>query len=201
MNTAIVILAAGKSSRLGQPKQMLEIEGKTLIKRATEMAINTKCYPICVVVGANKPLVVPELVDMPITLIDNKDYEKGMSSSIKMGLIGVYLTQKDIDAVIFMTCDMPFVNENVIEKLIEKSIQFPDSQVVACKYDNQIGIPVLFKRSLFSELLDLSGEEGAKQLILQNKDKTTFIDFPEGKYDIDTKEDYQTFLNLKFLKS
>src|ERR1700712_1628816 len=171
MNTAIVILAAGKSSRMEQPKQMLIIEGKTLVKRTAEMAMKTDCYPICVVVGANKKLIVPELANMPTTLIDNPHYEQGMASSIKIGLIGVYMTEKNIVAVIFLTCDMPFINEKLIVKLIEKASQSVDSQgntplIVASKYETQLGIPALFNRAVFNDLLELSGDKGAKSVIL-----------------------------------
>ena len=195
MNTAIVILAAGKSSRMEQPKQMLIIEGKTLVKRTAEMAMKTDCYPICVVVGANKKLIVPELANMPTTLIDNPHYEQGMASSIKIGLIGVYMTEKNIDAVIFLTCDMPFINEKLIVKLIEKASQSVDSQgntplIVASKYENQLGIPALFKRAVFNDLLELSGDKGAKSVILKHKNQTAFVDFPDGKFDLDTPAQY-----------
>ena len=178
---------------MGMPKQLLMIEGKTLIKRVAEMSLDTPCHPIVVVLGANRTDIKGELDKMPITIIENPKWEDGMSSSIKMGLVGAYMTQKDIDAVLFLTVDMPYVSVNLINKMIIEANQNTDSQIVACKYEGNLGIPVLFKRSLFNDLLELKGDEGAKKIVKQNKDKTTFVDFPEGKYDLDTIDEYWNF--------
>jgi molybdenum cofactor cytidylyltransferase len=195
MNTSIIILAAGASSRMGMPKQLLMVEGKTLIRRIAEVAMDTPSHPIVVVLGANRTVIRKELDKMPITVIDNPQWENGMSSSIKMGLVGAYMTQKEIDAVIFLTVDMPFVTAELINEMIKKATENPDSEIVACKYDKKIGIPVLFKRSLFNDLLELKGDEGAKKLVLKNKALTAFIDFPEGKFDLDTIEEYWNFVS------
>ena len=199
MNVGIIILAAGTSSRMGVPKQLLFIDGKTLIKRVVEVAIDTSCYPIVTVLGANKELIKKELSKTPITIIDNPQWEKGMSSSIKMGLAGTYMTLKEIDAVIFLTVDMPFVSANLINEMIKKATENQEISIVACQYENQkgastLGIPALFKRDLFNDLLELTGDEGAKKIILKNKEKTTLIDFPEGKIDLDTIDEYRNFV-------
>jgi molybdenum cofactor cytidylyltransferase len=199
MNVSIIILAAGASSRMGMPKQLLMIEGKTLIKRVSEMAIDTPCHPIVVVLGANKEPIRKEMEKIPLTIIENPQWENGMSSSIKMGLVGAYMTEKEIDAVIFLTVDMPFVSAELIKEMIQKATENPDSQIVACNYEKQfgtptVGIPVLFKRSLFNDLLELKGDEGAKKIIQKNKDKSSFIYFPEGKFDLDTIDEYWNFV-------
>jgi molybdenum cofactor cytidylyltransferase len=200
MNTGIVILAAGASSRMGVPKQLLHIDGISLIKRITEMAMDTPCYPIVVVLGANRQMIRKELERMPITIIDNPQWENGMSSSIKMGLVGSYMTYKELEAVIFLTVDMPLVSVELIQKMIEKaesasgnSVSLPD--IIACRYNGQTGIPVLFKRKLFNDLLELDGDNGAKKVILAHKEQTATIDFPEGKIDLDTIEEYRKFLS------
>jgi molybdenum cofactor cytidylyltransferase len=195
MNTAIIILAAGASSRMGAPKQLLLLDGKTLIKRICETAMDTPCHPIVIVLGANRNLIRKETERMPITVIDNPQWEKGMSSSIKMGLAGAYMTEKNIEAVIFLTVDMPYVSPELINKMIEKAESDENIEIVACKYDNQIGIPVLFKRNTFTDLLELTGDDGAKKVVIKNKDKTAFIDFPEGKLDLDTVEEYRNFVS------
>jgi molybdenum cofactor cytidylyltransferase len=200
MNVGIVILAAGASSRMGVPKQLLHIDGQSLLRRVTEMAMDTHCYPIVAVLGANRDMTRKELERMPITIIDNPQWEAGMSSSIKMGLAGSYMTFKDLEAVIFLTVDMPLVSVELIQKIIDKAGEVSESSqeapdIVACRYEGQLGIPVLFKRSLFNDLLELSGDNGAKKIILANKEKTTTIDFPEGKIDLDTIEEYRKFLS------
>jgi molybdenum cofactor cytidylyltransferase len=195
MNVSIIILAAGASSRMGAPKQLLLVDGKTLIKRICDTAMDTTCHPIVVVLGANRNLIRNETERMPITVIDNPQWENGMSSSIKMGLAGAYMTEKAIEAVIFLTVDMPYVSAELINKMIEKAESDEKIEIVACKYENQMGIPVLFKRSIFTDLLELSGDEGAKKVVVKNKDKTVFIDFPEGKLDLDTVEEYRNFVS------
>ncbi|MDZ7936680.1 MAG: nucleotidyltransferase family protein [Emticicia sp.] len=195
MNTAIIILAAGASSRMGVPKQLLLVDGKTLIKRICDTAIDTPCHPIVTVLGANRNLIRKETERMPITVIDNPQWENGMSSSIKMGLAGAYMTEKAIDAVIFLTVDMPYVSVELINKMIGKAESDEKTEIVACKYDNQIGIPVLFKRTLFTDLLELTGDEGAKKVVMKNQDKTSLIDFPEGKLDLDTIDEYRNFVS------
>ena len=194
MNVSLIILAAGASTRMGMPKQLLMIEGKTLIRRVSEMAIDTSCHPIVVILGANKEPIRKEIEKIPLTIIENTKWEDGMSSSIKMGLVGAYLTHRDIDAVIFLTVDMPFVSVELINKMIKKATEDPDNQIVASFYENQVGIPVLFKRSVFNDLLELKGDEGAKKLVMENKDKTSLIDFPKGKFDLDTIDEYWNFV-------
>ncbi|PLK43610.1 NTP transferase domain-containing protein [Emticicia sp. TH156] len=200
MNVSIVILAAGGSTRMGAPKQLLHVEGQSLLKRVAEMAMDTPCYPIVVVLGANKALVRKELERMPVTLIDNPNWQDGMASSLKMGLVGAYMTFKDLEAVIFLTVDMPYVSVELIEHLIKKAQEnmsttneTPD--IVACRYDGQLGIPVLFKRNIFNDLLELKGDTGAKKVIMAHQDKTATIDFPQGKFDLDTIEEYRNFLS------
>lgn len=195
MNVAIIVLAAGKSSRMGFPKQLISINGKSLIKNILLNVLDTKCYPITVVLGANKPQIVPELIDAPITLIDNANWEKGMGSSIKMGLVGTYMVEKNIEAIVVMTVDMPFVNDKIINELIEKAAD-EHIEIVASKYEKTLGVPALFKRSVFEDILTMSDTDGAKNLILKNKATTAWIEFPEGKYDLDTPEDVKLYLSM-----
>ncbi len=94
-----------------------------------------------------------------------------------------------------MACQVPFVSADLINRMIEKATKNPDSQIVASFYEKQMGIPVLFKRSLFNDLLELKGDEGAKKIVLKNKETCDFIDFPEGKFDLDTIDEYRNFVS------
>lgn len=199
MKVSIIILAAGEASRMGVPKQLLHIEGKSLIKRMAEMAMDTPCYPIVVVLGANRSIIRKELDRMPVTVIDNAMWEKGMSSSIKMGLVGAYMTLKEVEAAIFLTVDMPMVSVDLIQQMIQKAEETKEGEeaplIVACKYENQLGIPVLFKRELFNELLELTGDNGAKKVLKAHPDKTAVVDFPQGKIDLDTMDEFRKFIS------
>jgi len=189
--TALIILAAGGSSRLGQPKQNLLFNGQTLLQHAVLSGKRSKCEPIVVVLGANAEKIKP--ISGTIILY-NKDWEEGMASSIRTAIKEI---QQDlsVDEVIIMLCDQPFVSAALLDNLIDKQIE-TDKPIVACAYKNTIGVPVLFKRMLFAELLSLQGQEGAKKILKDHNSSTAVIAFEQGSIDIDTPEDYKQLLNL-----
>jgi molybdenum cofactor cytidylyltransferase len=195
MNTGIIILAAGASTRMGQPKQLLEIGKKTMLKTIIEHSLESDCFPVVVVIGANKKQIAHELDAMPITIIDNPRWETGMASSIKMGLVGAYMTFKELDAVIFLTCDQPHINSEIINELIKKAKENPETLAVASQYAEQIGIPALFKRPLFTELLELSGDEGTKKVLLRHDSEINTIAFENAAIDLDTMQEFIDFIN------
>jgi molybdenum cofactor cytidylyltransferase len=197
MNIGVVILAAGESKRMGVPKQILPIFGIPMLKYLVDEVLDTEAHPVTVVVGANKTKIVPLLENIPIGIIDNPDWQKGMGSSIKMGLVGSYLITKGFDGLIFMTSDMPFVNAKVINKLIKTAREFPEKTIVASKYAGTLGIPVLYKKERFEDILDMKPEHGAKQFFNKYPDEIVAVDFDLGVIDLDTKEDYYNFLQSK----
>ncbi len=197
MNIGVVILAAGESKRMGVPKQILPIFGVPMLKYLIDEVLDTEAHPVTVVVGANKTKIVPLLENIPIGIIDNPDWQNGMGSSIKMGLIGSYLITKGFDGLIFMTSDMPFVNAEVINQLIKTAIEFPDKTIIASKYAGTLGIPVLYKKERFEDILDMKPEHGAKQFFNKYPDEIVSVDFDLGAIDLDTKEDYYNFLQSK----
>ncbi len=188
----IIILAAGESKRMGSPKQLLDIEGKSLIRRTAEVALATDCYPVVLVIGANKTQIAPEIIDLPLTVIDNPMWHEGMSSSVKMGLAGLYMTYKDVEAVIMLVCDQPYLSVSLLERMVE-IYQAKKAPIVACKYGNQVGVPALFDRKLFEELLNLTGDKGAKPVLMNHLDETHLITFEAGIVDLDTPEEYQKY--------
>lgn len=193
----IVILAAGESKRMGTAKQLLPIFGVQMLKYLILQAFETNCHPITVVVGANKDKIVPLLKDMPIVIIDNPNWKKGMGDSIKMGMIGSYMASKEIEGLLIMTSDMPYVNAETINKMIDLAIQNEDKSIVASKYDKTVGVPVLFKKEKFELLLDLKGNIGARDILKKHKSDIVIHEFENGKIDLDTKEDYFSFIQSK----
>ncbi|MFN8345332.1 MAG: nucleotidyltransferase family protein [Spirosomataceae bacterium] len=188
----IIILAAGESKRMGSPKQLLDIGGKSLIRRTAEVALATDCYPVVLVVGANKPQIAPHIIDLPLTVIDNPMWHEGMASSVKIGLAGMYMTYKDVEAVIMLVCDQPYLSVALLERMTEV-YQRKKPPVVACKYGNEVGVPALFDRSLFEELLDLKGDKGAKPVLMKHLEDAHLITFEAGSVDLDTPDDYKAF--------
>lgn len=200
MSVAIIILAAGKSARMGVPKQAIEINGKSLIKSTIDTALSVDSTVVTVVLGANKESFVGSLEGMPITLIDNPNWEKGMGTSIKMGLVGSYMVDKALSGVLILTSDMPFVDKSLLSMILSQA-QSDKYDIIACKYGNTGGVPAFFSRKLFNDILDLPDEEGAKKLILDNKKTTYWIDFPKGNIDLDTPTDLENYLTTHQLRS
>lgn len=190
--TALVILAAGGSSRLGQPKQQLIFRGKTLLQRAIEAGLRSKCQRPLVILGAYHEKLLPEINTDGIDVLINSNWKEGMSSSIKTGTD--YLIKKNqADQVIFMLCDQPFVNENLLNQLISVQKE-TDKPIVACSYQEIMGVPVLFDRRFLPHLTKLQGREGAKKIIQQFPQEITPLPFSLGHLDIDTQEDYLALL-------
>jgi molybdenum cofactor cytidylyltransferase len=189
----IIILAAGESKRMGQPKQLLDIDGESLLRRTAKVALATGLEPVVLVVGANKPQIVPEIADLPLTIIDNAMWRTGMASSVKMGMAAIWLNNKNTDAVLVLVCDQPFLTVETLNQIIAQ-YQAQSPKIVACHYAGQVGVPALFDRTMFEELLNLTGDKGAKPILMSHLEDTHLIDFEAGIIDLDTLEDYR---NLK----
>lgn len=189
IRTGVIILAAGSSSRLGQPKQLLEFKGKTLLEIAVEAAQNSLADSSVIVLGANADLIVEKILHTKVDRVVNENWENGMASSMQKGL--KYLMENsEPDQVILMLSDQPFVNNETLNSLIENKLN-TNSEIIACSYNGTFGVPVLFTKKYFPELLSLTGNQGAKKLVMAHQDDLYAIDFPKGAIDIDTIEDYQ----------
>ncbi|NCD70971.1 nucleotidyltransferase family protein [Mucilaginibacter agri] len=191
--TALIILAAGSSSRLGQPKQNLVFKDKTLLQRAIETGLASKCGPVIVVLGANAELIQPSIQYPGVRVMINQDWAEGMASSVKFAIMEVE-KKKQIDSAIIMLCDQPFVSAELLDNLGKTHLD-AGTPIVASSYLNTIGVPALFHRSLFSELGKLTGHEGAKKIIKAHQDQITSIPFNMGGVDIDTITDYHRLIN------
>jgi molybdenum cofactor cytidylyltransferase len=195
MKTGLIILAAGSSSRLGRPKQLIEFQGKTLIRRAIEFAVTSKADSLVVVLGWNPELIQSGFDSTQIPSVINENWEEGMASSMQVGLR--FLMEKgQPDQVILMLCDQPFVDAKILDQLIlakEKS----GKGIAACAYSDTLGVPALFDQKYFEEMLSLKGSEGAKKVILKNKEDVFTIDFPLGKIDLDTEADLEKLKDFK----
>jgi molybdenum cofactor cytidylyltransferase len=190
----IVILAAGASTRLGKPKQLLEYHGKTLLTHAIHEAINSNADAVVVILGKDGNLYKKEIDEIKVRVAINEEWEEGMASSLRLGLDTLLNSKPYIDAVIFMVCDQPHISSAVLNELIVTQ-QKTTKQIVTCNYGDTIGPPALFHKKYFPELKKLSGDIGARKIIEQNMNDVATILFTEGKIDIDTKEDYEELKN------
>jgi len=187
--TDLIILAAGESSRLGRPKQNLLFNGQTLLQLAVQSGKESACNNIIVVLGANSEEIVP----IPGTIaLCNRNWKEGMASSIRTAMVEVHNCM-NIDKVIIMLCDQPFVSAALLNALIDKQTE-SKQPIVACAYNNTTGVPVLFDRSLFAELLLLQGQEGAKTILKNHASDIAIVPFEKGNIDVDTMDDYERLI-------
>jgi molybdenum cofactor cytidylyltransferase len=187
-NLAIIILAAGPSSRFQGVKQLAAYRETSFIRHAITEALKTQ-EKVIVVLGANAEKVKREIEDLPVAVVLNTDWEEGMSSSIRSGLTALLEGEPSAQGAVFMVCDQPFVSSRLLTELFTKYKETAQP-IIASAYEHTIGTPVLFANSFFPALLALSGKSGAKKIIQQNKDLALTIPFPLGHVDIDTQEDY-----------
>ncbi|MBC7795322.1 MAG: nucleotidyltransferase family protein [Pyrinomonadaceae bacterium] len=193
----LILLAAGESKRMkGTPKQLLKFRGKTLLTLAANTALDSKCKPIVAVLGANSNALLDEIKDLPLlTIIENKNWRLGMGSSIKTGLAKLLQIEPDLIGIIVMLCDQPLLRSETLDLLIETH-EKTHKPIVACKYQETIGVPVLFGRDFFQRLQQLTTDSGAKELIMINKNSTETINLEES-FDVDTPQDYARLLRLE----
>ncbi|MEO8072988.1 MAG: nucleotidyltransferase family protein [Acidobacteriota bacterium] len=190
----LIILAAGASVRMGKPKQSLEFNGKTLLQRAVQTAHESECRPIVVVLGAQADILKNEIKNFDVQIVENTNWKKGMSSSIKTALEKNLEINSQINGVLIMVCDQPFVSVELINQIVEM-YRKTDSLIIASKYGETLGVPALFGRRVFPQLLKLENESGAKKIIRQFQNETAFVSFEEGNFDVDTPEDYLKLIN------
>lgn len=190
---AVIILAAGKSSRLGSPKQLLNYKGKNLLQLSIDAALESFAEKVIVVLGAEKEQIEQNLDQSKIYLIHNKNWQSGMASSIHSALENLKSIIPNAQGAIFMVCDQPFVNAELLNKLIEKHLE-NGKKIIASSYDDTLGTPSLFHKNLFQELSELKGDVGAKSLIKKYKDDAESVAFELGSIDIDTRENYLNLL-------
>jgi molybdenum cofactor cytidylyltransferase len=201
--TALILLAAGASIRMGQPKQLLPFQGKPLIRHIVDVGIASACHPIIIVLGANAPQIEPLLQNLPVHLVHNREWAVGMSRSIQCGIqyLLTFLNdlEPEIDSAILSVCDQPFIIPSHLDHLIH-TYRLSQKQFIASEYHQTWGVPALFDRQLFPELLALQGE-GAKPVIQRHQTSGLSVPFPQGYIDIDTPDDYHRYASIESKES
>ncbi len=192
MSPAIIILAAGSSSRLGRSKQLLTYQGLSLLKRTTLEALETK-LPVFIVLGANAQAHQNEINDLPIRITVNEDWNKGMGHSLKYALKYVLQTIPDVESVLILVCDQPHIHSTHLLNL-KNRFQESEASIVASAYADQAGVPALFGREWFDQILQLPDDQGARSLITKNESRVVTVPFSLGAVDIDTEDDVNKFL-------
>lgn len=179
-----VVLAAGASRRMGQAKLLLRWGGVSLLRRAVEAAA-AACRRVVVVVGPDPDRMRAELGGLPVQVVANPDYAEGIASSLRCGLRAA----RDAPAVLVVLADQPAVTAEQLCRLV-REYRRTGAPVVAASYAGTVGVPAVFSRQLFPELLALTGDVGARGVIDRHRDETILVPVPEAAVDVDTPEDW-----------
>lgn len=191
MPVSAIILAAGSSTRMGSSKQLLRWGEETLLTHAVKTAIDSRVGHVYVVLGSNEGEHRKAIGKLPVTIVSNPGWQKGMGSSLKAGLSAAKETS---DAVLIMVCDMPFVTSQHLNNLIE---HFTNTRlpVTASKYRDTVGVPAIFAKEVFNELSEIGDGEGARKIIAKHQDAGLIhLGSPA---DIDTPDDYDASLRAR----
>lgn len=186
----ILILAAGGSVRMGRPKQLLQLGGKSLVRRAAETAVEAGVEPIVIVTGAGADQVAAEVRDLPVHLVMNPSWGNGMGSSVRSGVRSLLSLEPGLDALIIMLCDQPEISTTTLRKLINAHNE-TGKLLCAASFGETVGPPAFFGRRYFDELLSISEKFGAKQILLNHRADLLRVDCPEAARDVDTPADYE----------
>jgi molybdenum cofactor cytidylyltransferase len=190
----LIILAAGESKRLNYfPKQLLKVNEKTLLRNAAENALSSDAALVCVVLGANFEKLKSEIEDLSLEIVANENWADGMASSLQKGLRKLLEIESDLQGFCVTLCDQPLISYQIINRLINV-FQTDNPPIVASEYAETIGVPAIFGKPFFDELLNLKSSESAKKVMTKHLDSVKKISVPEAEFDIDTKEDFESFL-------
>jgi molybdenum cofactor cytidylyltransferase len=190
MNTCLdrvyaIILAAGASSRLGSPKQLVPWQNLTLLEHALHNAQSLLPGRVSVVLGAHADSIQASIDLSEVTIVNNPDWQAGMASSI---CAGIQALPASAEATLILLCDQPLVTRAHLQQLLNVWASKPN-QIVASAYHQARGVPALFPASYFGHLLKLTGDHGAKALLQQFSAQVTAVALPEAELDIDCAAD------------
>jgi molybdenum cofactor cytidylyltransferase len=184
-----VLLAAGASQRLGTPKQLAEIAGETLVRRAARAALEAGCAPVVVVLGAEGDAVADALHGLALERVRNEGWREGMASSLRAGLGALEAAAPQARGALLLLVDQPAVDAALLRRLLARFAEGGGARIAACVYGGGHGAPAIFPRALFPELAALRGDRGAKSLLAAHRAELLAVDFPAGELDVDTAED------------
>ena len=187
-NIGAVILAAGSSSRLGRPKQLVEYQDKTLLQHTVDSVSELTFDPALLILGAHADEIRDQTDTKAVMLVDNEQWSEGIASSIRLGLSESLKLNASLHHILFLLSDQPYIDTELIQNLIKQHTG-GTRPITACYYKEDIGVPAIFSRSFFPQLMNLTGDIGAKKIIAQNIEKVATVRFKKGFFDVDTVED------------
>ena len=181
----VLVLAAGASSRLGQPKQLVRLGGRPALHRVVSAATGLAGHQVTVIVGAHASELSRLLAHSPASVIVNRHWEEGMASSIRCGMAAI---PAGTEAVLILLGDQVAVTTDDLKRLAG-AWREQDGTIAAASYDQHCGVPAIFPRICFGELSELRGDQGARRVIDRNDFRLVRVPMPNASVDLDTPED------------
>lgn len=191
MSFPAIVLAAGASRRLGQSKQLLKHGHETLLQRAMRLAREAGASPVFAVLGANFDIVSASVPFQHSIRVFNKHWEQGIASSIHAGLHALDEHEPEAEAALLMACDQPRLTADHLRNLMARFAAQKTACIVASAYAEVLGVPAIFPRAVFPELLALRGDKGARALLEHAPCPAIPVAFAGGEIDIDSPEDLE----------
>jgi molybdenum cofactor cytidylyltransferase len=194
-----LVLAAGSSSRMGTPKQLARIDGRSLLRGAAEAALSLGAGPVVVVLGAFAEEVEPELDGLPVHVTYNPGWEEGMAASLRVGVAALE-ERGHRGAVLVTLVDQPRVDGAALQRIVD-AFRLGGVDAVAAGYDGIMGAPALFAPSWLPRLSALHGERGALSVLRHDPAAVRVVELPEAADDVDTPADLQRVVERKSRKT
>jgi molybdenum cofactor cytidylyltransferase len=186
-----LILAAGSGSRMGKLKQLIPYGGGTLLWHAVDTALDAALGPVVVVIGAEAEAVRQALTHKDVLIAENPLWETGMGSSVAAGVRALHEGGEELDAVAILLTDQPKITARHLSQM-RGALQKSDADAVAASYADTLGVPAMFRASVFDRLANLDPASGAKKLLMDSGLKVVPFNLPEAAFDLDTPADLAT---------
>ena len=186
---AAIIVAAGSSSRLGQPKQLVLLDGEPMLQRAIRFACQAGAAPVFVVLGAHRKIVGSRVDFGTAEIVVNNEWQEGLASSIRAGVRAAEHASSEESGLLLMLCDQPRVSAGHLRRMIQAFDEQPAGTTVASSYAGIRGTPAIFPRSAIADLCALHGDKGARGLLARPSRIVVEVSLEGGEIDIDRPED------------
>ena len=183
----IMVLAAGASTRLGQPKQLVHVGGRPALHRVVSNAVSIAGHAVTVVLGAHARELTHVLLHSPASVIVNREWEEGMGASIRRAMAAL---PPGCEAVMIVLGDQVAVTADDLRRLVS-AWKGETSTIAAALYEGRVGVPAIFPSWCFSELSQLRGDQGARAILQRNASRLVHVPMPNAALDLDTPEDLE----------
>ncbi len=194
MRLAILILAAGKASRMGAVKQLLKVNGTSLLENAISNSKKLKKSTVICVLGAHATEIKKTIDLKSIAFTINKDYTKGISSSIIAGIKYIQKQEIQFDGLFVQLADQPAIELAYYREMIALFSK-EKTKIIAANYGKKYGVPAIFPKAFINDLLKITGDKGAKEFLQKNKKEIVSPEVTVNLLDIDTREEYNNYIN------